>query len=170
MDTLDYLSSVQAIKSCKARYVRGVDFKDPELFSSAFCDDGEWDLSGMMVARRARTGEWISYGSSFSLKYLEDFARSFEWPVRGRDSIRKAVAQHADDVVTFHQVQNPDINFTSDDTADVLWPFEDSVLFPEGSPVRFFNGRGHYYETYRRVADTWLIGSCKIDYKFAQVS
>jgi hypothetical protein len=44
------------------------------------------------------------------------------------------------------KVFNPLIEFESPTIASAIWPMEDVLHFPEGSPIRWMRGMGHYHE------------------------
>jgi hypothetical protein len=60
-------------------------------------------------------------------------------------------------VVTVHHGHMPEIEITSDDTATGIWAMEDKLRWPEGSPIGWMHGYGHYHETYERVDGAWRI-------------
>ena len=47
-------------------------------------------------------------------------------------------------------------------TATGTWAMEDRIWWPEGSPVRFLHGYGHYHETYVVTERGWRIATMRL--------
>jgi hypothetical protein len=163
MNQLERLLAIEDIKRCKARYARGADSQDWELFASAFTADAVWDLRGFAIARSLRSGEWNSIGSKFDLPFLEDFSNMITWPKIGRDAIKNGSRDIMVSVnASFHRLFNPEIDITTDAEATALWPFEETIQFSGDGPVNYMNGLGYYHETYAREDGRWLIKTCRL--------
>ena len=163
MTEIERLCAIESIRASKARYVYGADNKDWEIFGSAFTVDAVWDLSGFPIARLPGSDEWNSEGSSFDLDFLQQVSDMGAWPHIGRDKIMAGASEATQGVVSsFHALFNPEVSFTSEVTADVVWPFEEKIYFSENSPVRYMNGHGYYLEIYQREGAQWLIKQTKI--------
>lgn len=164
MNDLAKLLAVLSINNSKARYARGADLQDGEVFASAFTQDAVWDLRGWAVARYGGTGDWNGTGSSVPLSVLESLSDVSPWPISGREAIRESAQKLTTGAATFHQMSNPEIEFLSDHEASVVWPFEDTLHFPEGFPIRHFNGLGRYVETYAPDPEdnAWKIKTCRV--------
>jgi len=63
------------------------------------------------------------------------------------------------EVTTVHHGHMPEIELTSPTTATGTWAMEDELWWPEGGPIRYMHGYGHYHETYRKDDGTWRIAS-----------
>ena len=130
MDTLERLAAIEEIKQLKARYFRCMDTKDWAGFAGVFAPDAELDMRG------EDPGSDVNRGAQVIADY-----------------VRNAV----DPVVTVHHGHMPEIEITSDDTATGIWAMEDKLRWPEGSPIGWMHGYGHYHETYERVDGAWKI-------------
>jgi hypothetical protein len=163
MNQLERLWAIEDIKRCKARYARGADSQDWELFASAFAADAVWDLRGFSIARSVRTGEWNSTGSNFDLPFLEKFSNLITWPKIGRDAIKTGSRDIMVGVnASFHRLFNPEIDVTTQTEAAAIWPFEETIQFSGAGPVNYMNGLGYYHETYTCEEGRWLIKTCRL--------
>ncbi len=97
------MDDIEEIKKLKARYFRGLDSKDWDLYADVFADDVVVDLS-------------TAGGEVF----------------RGRDSF-VAYARGLKLVQSVHQGHMPEIDLTSETTAAGVWSFEDFNLWEDGS-------------------------------------
>ncbi len=134
MNDIEKLLAIESIKQAKARYFRGLDCKDWDLYKSAFAPDAQMDM--------------------------RNEARNPEYLFVGPDAIAGFVSRSLDGVLSVHQGHTPEIEFTSDSTANVIWAMEDRLWKKDASVQKPFNqlhGWGHYRETYREVDGEWLI-------------
>lgn len=134
MNDIEKLLAIESIKQTKARYFRGIDSKDWELFASAFAADAQMD-----VRKESRNPDYLFIG---------------------KDTIAGFVSKSLADMITVHHGHMPEITFTSDSTANVIWAMEDRLWKKDDSvqkPFNSLNGWGHYVETYHKVGDDWLI-------------
>jgi hypothetical protein len=76
--------------------------------------------------------------------------------VRGADEFMAFLREALNGAVTVHQGHMPEIDLTSPITATGIWALNDLVIWPNGTRL---DGYGHYYETYEKVGDQWLIKS-----------
>jgi len=130
MEHHERLAAVEEIKRLKARYFRCMDTKDWDGFAAVFAPDAEMDMRG----------EDPASGLNHGAQVIADY-------------VRNAV----DAVVTVHHGHMPEIELTSDTTATGIWAMEDKLQWPEGSPISWMHGYGHYRETYERVDGAWKI-------------
>lgn len=80
-------------------------------------------------------------------------------PVKGRDAAIAAVRGFIKHAVTCHQVHTPEIAVAGD-TAQVIWPMQDRVIFgPQGPSIAGF---GHYHERLVRQDGPWRIAALKL--------
>lgn len=79
--------------------------------------------------------------------------------IDGVDTYLPFLISQIGDVTTAHHGHMPEINFVDDDTATGIWAMEDELWWPEGSPIKYLHGYGHYHETYVRTAAGWKISS-----------
>jgi uncharacterized protein (TIGR02246 family) len=97
------LQDVEEIKKLKARYFRGLDSKDWDLYGGVFTQDVVVDLSSV-------NGEVIRGHAAFMA-----YVRSLKL------------------VQSVHQGHMPEIEVTSDTTATGVWSLEDYNLWEDGS-------------------------------------
>ena len=60
-------------------------------------------------------------------------------------------------VTSVHHGHTPEILLTSPSTATGIWAMEDELWWPEGAPLRYMHGFGHYHESYTSVDGQWRI-------------
>ncbi len=134
MNDIEKLLAIESIKQAKARYFHGLDSKDWEHYASAFAPDAQMDM--------------------------REQARNPDYLFIGREAIVQFVSKSLDGMITVHQGHTPEIEFTSDTLANVLWAMEDRLWKKDPSVQKPFNqlhGWGHYRETYRKTDGEWLI-------------
>lgn len=134
MNAIEELVEIEAIKQLKARYARAVDTKD-------------WALLATTLATDARS-------------VYSDGAYSFE----GRDAIIDFLKGAMDDgrFATMHHAHLPEIEITSDTTAEGVWYLQD-VVVNAGEATEYNPGRdvlvgtGIYHDEYVKREGEWLI-------------
>ena len=124
---------IEAIKQLKARYFRMMDTKDWDGLAAVFTDDVEIDVTG--------EGGGVTHSVAEYMPFL-------------RDAI--------DDVITVHHGHMPEIQLTSSTTASAIWAQEDQLWWPEGAPIKYMHGFGHYHETYEKTDAGWRIKTMTI--------
>ena len=124
---------IEAIRQLKAQYFRLMDTKDWAAFRELFTTDVRIDVSA-------------------------DGAGVFE----GLDAFLAMLLPALDNVVTVHHGHMPEITFLDSDTATGIWAMEDQLWWPEGQPIRYLHGFGHYHETYVRTSEGWRISSLRL--------
>ena len=160
--TAEDLAAIEEIKQLKAAYVYCSDYKDWTRYATLFTPDCRVDESNFPVARHPVTNERIPV-PGFSFEFLESLASGFDWPLVGREAMQSLGETLSVDNITAHHLCVPEIALTSDVTAKAIWPFEDYCWWPEGSPVRYMHGFGHYHETYKRLEDErWYIDTINL--------
>lgn len=123
-------SDLDQIQQLKARYFRLMDTKDWEGLREVFIPDVRIDTT-------------VDSGTV----------------IDGVDTYLPFLISQIGDVTTAHHGHMPEINFVDDDTATGIWAMEDELWWPEGSPIKYLHGYGHYHETYVRTAAGWKISS-----------
>ena len=102
MDTaIAHILDIEAIKSLKARYFRGMDTKDWDLLASCFTEDLEADF-------RAGPGMLA----------------------KGRDNYMSQLREVLADATTIHHGHMPEITLKDATTAEGVWAMEDIVMLP----------------------------------------
>lgn len=119
-----------AICNVKADYCRLLDTKDWDNWKLLFTETFELDTTG--------SGGTIEYGRDRAVEVV-------------RSSIEMAK--------TAHQVHFPRIEIAGD-TAQVVWPMEDRVVWEDAG--RALTGYGHYHETYVRQGGQWRIAKSRL--------
>lgn len=155
MNDIERLVAIEEIKQLKARYFRGMDTKDWDLFRSVFVEDVETDTSEAFTpldcAGRAIEPTRPARAPDPALK------------IAGIDAFMKAQHRHLDGMSTVHHGHMPEIEILSDTEATGIWAMEDKLRWPEGAgPMRLMHGYGHYREKYRKVDGKWRIASLKL--------
>jgi len=133
---VETLLAIEDIKRVKARYFYHLDRKDWDGWRrDVFAPEATISVDGMQ-----------------------------EEPVGPRDTLIAWVAEKMATVKSVHHGHMPDISFTSDDTADVIWAMEDILHYDPPAPdgTVFIQGYGHYIETYRRTDAGWRIASTRL--------
>jgi hypothetical protein len=136
---IERLLAIEEIKQLKARYLRCVDTKNWEEFGRVFAPDARFDIS-------------------------DDVPGCI---LAGRENIVHAVSVPLDGCVSVHHGHCPEIDITSDTTANGVWAMEDMLrwaadLADSVYANRTLHGYGHYIETYEKIDSKWLIGSMKL--------
>jgi hypothetical protein len=119
---------IEEIKKLKARYFRTMDTKDWDGLAAVFTDDVVIDMTGEGAGVTRSVAEYMPF-------------------------LRSAIG----DVITVHHGHMPEIEITSPTTAQAVWALEDQLWWPEGSPISYMHGYGHYHETYEKTAAGWRI-------------
>jgi hypothetical protein len=121
------MDDIEAIRRLKARYFRTLDAKDWVGMREVFTDDVVVDTTG--------SGGGVVSGADELIVFL-------------RESLAGTV--------TVHQGHMPEIDLTSETTADGVWALHDIVIWPNGMRL---DGYGHYHESYEKGPDGWRIKS-----------
>jgi hypothetical protein len=124
---------VEAIKQVKARYFRLMDTKDWDGLAGVFTDDVDIDVTS--------EGGGVTHSVEEYMPFLIN--------VLG-------------DVTTVHHGHMPEVELTSPTTARAIWSFEDELWWPDGAPLKYMHGYGHYHETYEKTAGEWRIKTMRI--------
>jgi hypothetical protein len=133
--TLEELTALEEIKQLKGRYCHHIDLKEWEEYGNLFTRDATLNVD-TAVSTRGRDPQ------------PQD-------EVRGREAIRKSVADLLVNADTVHQCHTPIIELTSPTTAKGIWAMEDVVQMPGFH----LHARGHYRETYKIEDGRWRIAS-----------
>ena len=134
---MERLLAIEGIKTTKARYFRCLDTKDLAGYASVFAPDAVMDMRG-----ESRDGEGL---------------------VSGAGNIASFVLGSVSGLSTVHHGHMPEIEFSSDTSASVIWAMEDKLWKVDDAaavvPFSTLHGYGHYHETYVRIEDQWLIST-----------
>ena len=108
------------------------------------------------------TKQWDDLREVFTEDVVIDTTEDSGVVITGREEYLPFLIANIGDVITVHHGHMPEIIFTSDDEATGVWSMEDELWWPEGSPIRYLHGYGHYHETYRRSGGDWRISSMRL--------
>lgn len=126
-------------------------------------DWADWAAILDLKARYCRfldTKQWDQWAECFTLDYELDVSEESGMPpIKGRDAALASVRGFIEHAVTCHQVHTPEIRVEGD-SAQVIWPMQDRVIFgPQGPSI---NGFGHYHERLVRQDGQWRIATLKL--------
>lgn len=145
MTETERLSAIEALKTLKARYFRGVDSSDGALVRSILAADCVLDYRGCCTDPASG----------------RDHMPAMNVVLKGRDAwVSDAFAKAG--IVTVHQGCNAEFSFHGDARASGIWSFTDRFFMPPGAPFSRLTGYGHYHETYERTGDAWLLKTTRI--------
>lgn len=148
MDPLQRLIAIEEIKALKARYFRCVDTKDWAGLEAVFAPDIVFDRTYSGSTRDPWTGAWTPPLPSPPLL------------VHGRAAVMAMVRTAIEHLRTVHHGHMPEIAIVDDTHANGIWAMSDELRRPDGTLQ--LTGRGHYHETYVRLAEGWAIASSGI--------
>jgi len=143
MNDTDRLLAIEAIRQLKARYFRLMDTKQWQPLAALFTADAVVDMRDSAGPRDESN---LFIGGAAFVAALRGFIEP---------------------LVTVHHGHTPEIDITSDTTAQGIWAMEDKLWLPDAAesalPFKHLHGYGHYHETYERGADgRWLIKSSRL--------
>jgi hypothetical protein len=129
-DTVAVQDDIEAIAQLKARYFRLMDTKQWDQLAEVFTPDVHIDMSNEGGGVTDSVEEYMPF-----------------------------LVANIGEVTTVHHGHMPEIELTSESTANGVWAMEDELWWPEGGPIRYLHGYGHYHETYRKGPAGWQIAS-----------
>lgn len=124
---MNELLEIEKIKQLKARYLRGLDTNDWEVFAGSMSEDCTGRYNGGKLSFEARD-EIVAF-------------------------MRENLA--GDKVLTLHQGHQPEIELVDEDNARGSWYLQDMVIHLEAG-VRIY-GSAIYQDTYRKENGEWKI-------------
>ncbi len=142
MDVLEKLAATSEIKDLMYKRIRYMDTKQWDMYSTVHTEDhvshtyGELPEDGQPDSGGAQSG------------------------VQGHVALTEAIRSLMEEPVPMtscHHVHAPEITFTSDTTAEGIWPMEDELWWQNGDIEETLHGWGHYHEKYRKENGKWLI-------------
>lgn len=145
------IESYKAIQEVKSKYCRLMDTKQWQDWGKLFAEDIYMDVS-------------------------DDVTSDLGNPiVVGRDAVVALVSGMVGNAITVHQVHSPEIDFSSDSTADVIWAMSDVVVWPEGvtppdPTIQSLEGYGHYHEIYKCIDGEWKIAKLKLTRLYRKIN
>lgn len=145
MTETEKLIAVEAIRSVKACYLRGVDTGDVALVQSILAEDCVLDYMGCCVD--PKTGQ--------------DFMPAMNVVLKGRANFTSTPVSNG--ITTVHHTHNLEIEFSSDTSASAVWSMTDRLFLPSGSPISVMTGYGYYHDTYEKVDGDWKLKTTRIE-------
>jgi hypothetical protein len=137
-DAVGRLLAVEEIHQLKARYCRLIDEKNWAELEELFAPDAHIEIAG----------------GPGGAQDVQRFSTSREF-VRGLQALMEPLR-------TVHQVTNPEIILSSEESASGIWAVADRLSFPEGSPTSVLQGYGHYREKYAKADGRWIITDLRL--------
>ena len=130
-------------------------------------DDRHRDLEELrqLKARYFRlmdTKAWDELREVFTTDVRIDTMEDSGTVIVGVDEYLPFLIGQIGEVTTVHHGHMPELRLLDDDTATGIWAMEDELWWPEGAPIRYLHGYGHYHETYRRTPDGWRISELRL--------
>jgi SnoaL-like domain len=133
------LEQIEEIKRLKYRYFRALDCKD-------------WSMLGDTLAPDATTaydsGKYSFAGREAILGFLRD-------------------ALGSPRVISLHHGHHPEIELTSESTAQGIWYLEDQVIFRDSNTILY--GAGFYTDAYVKLDGRWHIQSTGYERTFEKI-
>lgn len=146
MELIARLAAIEAIKTLKARYWRGVDDGDAALVRSILAEDCELDYRGCCTDPVSGV----------------DHMPAMNMVLKGRANWPDAPNPVGPRIVTVHQGNDPDLTIESETFARGIWSFTDRFFLPPGGPFESLTGWGRYHDTYTHEADGWKLRTTRI--------
>lgn len=129
-----------AIEELQARYMFGLDFRDPEVYANTFTEDGVLDYgAGKLTGREA-------------IRNMVAGIREREGAERAKATLRPAAGRH--------NITNISIVVNGDTATSTAYWFQYGNDNPERSAQ--LNSFGHYEDEMRKVDGQWLFSLRKI--------
>ncbi len=145
MNDIERLVAIEAIKTVKARYLRGVDTGDTEGVKAILAEDCELDFRGCCTDPASG----------------RDFLPSMNIVLNGNAGWRSALGESG--IRSTHHCHNVEINFASDVEASATWSMTDRLFMPAGSGFSVMTGYGYYHDTYQKTDGAWKIKTMRIE-------
>jgi len=142
MDGTERLLAIEEIRQVFARRLRYMDLKQWELYGSVHTEDAASETYGDLPA------------------HLQPVTGGTRNRVVGPAALTEAIRNFMETPApktSCHHAHQPEIELTSETTAQATWPMEDHLWWQNGDREEWLHGYGHYYEEYRRVDGRWLI-------------
>jgi len=147
--TQDDLIAIHGVSQLKARYFRFMDTKKWDLWEALYTPDAVLDASGDAEAM-------ASLG--FSMPPAETLV------FRTAAGIRQAVSGALEGVRTVHHGHMGEFEILAPDRVKAIWAMHDIIRYPAGAPtpIKGFDGFGHYEDQYVLRDGQWLIESVRL--------
>ena len=108
------------------------------------------------------TKAWNELREVFTIDARIDTTADSGTVIDGVDAYLPFLIEQIGEVTTVHHGHMPEIAIVDDHRATGIWAMEDELWWPEGSPIRYLHGYGHYHETYRLIDGHWRIAELRL--------
>lgn len=146
MTEVERVAAIEAIKTAKARYFRGVDTADGDLVRGVLAQECELDYRGCCTDPASG----------------RDFLPAMNLVLRGRASWTSDGLKRAG-IVSVHHGHLSEIDVVSERRAQAIFAMTDRLYMPAGAPFAVMTGFGYYHETYERSGGAWLLQTLRIE-------
>ena len=136
---MNQIADVESIKILKARYCRTIDTKDWAACEQLFTPD----FVGSSAGASGEPGPW-----DLEIKGGPQWVANVRKNIGSNNSVHHAIL--------------PEIVLTSSITATGIWAAHFGVRVAGPAAARFMSGYGHYYDTYAKSGERWLLKSMKL--------
>ena len=125
-----------------------------QFIMSAYCryvDTKQWESLSALIADNA------------SLEF-QDIDGNILYAFTGPSGLVEASKNAITELVTVHNLHNPEISFSDDQHAFAIWAMEDRFYKRDssGKSIRVFHGFGHYHVAFVNQSGSWKIASLKL--------
>jgi SnoaL-like domain len=125
----------------------------------------------LLKARRDRatdTKDWVTYEALHAPdhhSYNDDYP-----PWTTAKEMIANISKIMEHLTTVHQSHTPEITFTSPTRADGVWAMHGMSFWRQGEEDHWFEGFGHYFETYEKRDGRWVFTSRRLKYIHTRTS
>jgi hypothetical protein len=147
MDLLSRLGAIHDIQQVKARFLRAIDTRDPELLRSALAENVLIDFRD--AARDPKTGFEVPSPATLE-------------PIVGREKAVDQICGAFGDMTGVHHTGMPEIEIIDESNARGVWPMSDRLYLGPNAAVEQMIGFGHYHETYTVESGQWKIATLRL--------
>ena len=153
MTEAERMAAIEAIRTLKARYWRGVDTSDGDLVRSILAKDCALDYRGCCTDPTSG----------------KDFIPAMNVVLNGRDNWYSDAFKNAG-IVSVHQGHHCEIAIESETTATGTWAFTDRFFYPTGAAYARFTGYGYYHDAYVLEDGAWKLSATRISRLWVEAS
>ena len=146
VDNVAILLATEQIKKVKAKYFRGVNFKDMNLLREIFTEDVHVDVMG---------------GTTDPVTGINAVPEATAHVQDGLSAVIESYAAGTAKIKSVHHGFMPEIDIIDEHNAKGIWPMFDTLRFHTVLMVEL-TGFGHYHETYKCVDGKWKIHTLRL--------
>ena len=145
MTDVERLLAIEAIKTVKARYLRGVDTGNSQMVRDILAEDCVLDYMGCCTDPASGI----------------DFMPAMNIVLNGNAGWQSALGDAG--IRSTHHCHTSEIEICSETEANAIWSMTDRLFMPEGADFKQMTGYGYYHETYRKIEGAWKISTLRIE-------